>query len=510
MAGRQRTILGHPAGLAVLTLLKVWEVFSYQGMRAFLIFYLIGAFALSDASASVLFGSYAALTLATAVLGGLLADRWLGEREPAVAGAVLIMAGHLVLALQHMAVGLRMLDPPQVFQLFCLALALIAVGTGLLKPNVLNLIGGLYRSDDPKRDVGYYLYYMGVNLGSLAAPLVCGWAAQRFGWSWGFAAAALGMAVGLTALLLGRGLVRRFDGATAAPQARPRRLAIYAGVAACVAAASLLIQHGLVLAILLGATLAAGCAYLLAIAARDPTGADRRAVLRLFLLLPVPAVFVVMFEQFSLVINLFADRLVDRQVLGVQLAASQLLSLNGLFVILLLPVLSLVWARLRARRAEPPIQGKFALGFLIMASGFALLAAAIGFRPPGATISMVWVAVTYLLITLGEIMIAPLAYAAVGRIVPRRLEGVGTGLLLLSFAAGNLCAGGLATLAAAPPNASRAALSGLYGRYFVVVAAIGVVASLCALGLKAVMGPASYSASSGNENAEVTADTMVK
>ncbi|TAJ68860.1 MAG: MFS transporter [Phenylobacterium sp.] len=491
--GRERSwFLGHPTGLPVIVALKAWELFSYQGMRAFLVFYLIAAFGLSDARAAMLFGSYAALVLATSVLGGALSDRWLGQREPTFAGALMIMGGHATLAAQHLLVATGWLQGEAIFQVFCLGLGLIAVGTGLLKPNVLNLIGGLYRRDDPKREDGFYIYYLGVNVGSFLAPLVCGRLAQDYGWGWGFGAAAIGMAAGLCVLLAGRRHLVRADGQSTGrgPGDRPPRIRIYGGVGVTVLLASFLIQHGLVLGALLAATLAAGCGYLLVVAARDRSGEDRRAVLRLMAVLPVPLCFVMVFEQFSLAINLFVDRLVDKQVLGFHVAAPQLLSLNSFFVLLLLPLLGLGWTRLRAHGAEPAIPVKFTIGFGLMGAGFWLLAGAIMLQPAGAAISMSWVVGAYLLITLGELMIAPLTYTLVGRAVPARLEGVAMGLLLLSFALGNLCAGLLATLAAVPRDASLDMMSGIYGRHFIVVGGVALAAGLCALALRMIVSPA--------------------
>jgi POT family proton-dependent oligopeptide transporter len=474
----------------VIVALKAWELFSYQGMRAFLVFYLIAAFGLSDARAAMLFGSYAALVLATSVLGGVLSDRWLGQREPTFAGALMIMGGHATLAAQHLLVAADWLQGEAIFQVFCLALGLIAVGTGLLKPNVLNLIGGLYRREDPKREDGFYIYYLGVNVGSFLAPLVCGRLAQDHGWGWGFGAAAIGMAAGLCVLLAGRRHLVRADGQSTGrqPGDRPPRIRIYGGVGAMVLLASFLIQHGLVLGALLAVTLAAGCGYLLVVAARDRSGEDRRAVLRLMAVLPVPLCFVMVFEQFSLAINLFVDRLVDKQVLGLQVAAPQLLSLNSFFVLLLLPLLGLGWVRLRARGAEPSIPVKFTIGFCLMAAGFWLLATAIMLQPAGT--SMSWVVGAYLLITLGELMIAPLTYTLVGRAVPVRLEGVAMGLLLLSFALGNLCAGLLAGLAAVPRDASLATTSAIYERHFMVVGGVALAAGLCSLVLRMIVSSA--------------------
>ena len=473
----------HPRGVPVLVSLKAWELFSYQGMRAFLVFYLMGAFSLSDAHASVIFGAYAALVLALSVLGGVLADRWLGPREPMTAGALLIMAGHLCLALESLLAAQQSLSPAMLFQVFCGGLACISVGTGLLKPNVLNLLGGLYRSDDPLRERGFYAYYIGVNIGSFAAPLVCGYLGANFGWGWGFAAAAFGMATGLLVLLWGR---RHLDGAMAlqAPVTWFRRGLIYSGIVVMVGVSSYLIQHGVALGLLLVVGIVSSAVYFLWRARAQVAGRAGQMLARLLALMAIPLTYSVLFEQFSLSINLFIDRLVDRKIGVFTVAAPQLLSLNAFFVLLFLPLLGAGWAALERRGREPATSQKFALGFAFIAAGFWLLSSTSGMTSQMTggladaveKVPMLYVVLAYLLITLGELCIAPLSYATVGRIVPMGLQGLAMGMLLLAFALGNLGASWLATAAAIPDGMLAAASGEVYRHFFMVPAAIALVA----------------------------------
>jgi len=477
----RQTWFGHPRGLTVLVALKVWELFSFQGMRAFLIFYLISAFALAEGRASVLFGSYAALVLATSVLGGLAADRWLGPRLLLIGGALLIMSGHACLALQHAISGLGLLPQAWAFQSFCLGLALISVGTGLLKPNVLTLIGALYRGEDPRRENGFYAYYLGVNVGSFLAPLVCGYLADAFGWGWGFGAAGLGMAAGLGVLFAGR---RHLPTPRVAPASRrPPLPGMAAVLAACVVLAAWLIQNGVATAVMLVCGFGLGGWRLIAVATRDPTGAGWRSIVRLFALLLIPFSFVVLFEQFGLSVNLFVDRLVDTRIGPWRVAAPQLLALNGLFVLLMLPLSSGFWNWLRTRGREPSMAGKFAIGFALVAAGFMVLAAAShAAQAAPEAIGMVWVVLAYLLITLGEVMISPLAYAAVGRIVSPQVEGVSLGLLMLAFAAGNLGAGYFAAFGTPTVGAEDAAAA--FARFFLLAGCLGLGAAGLSLALR--------------------------
>lgn len=468
--------LNHPPGVAVLVALKAWELFSYQGMRAFLVFYLIGAFAMSDGQASIVFGSYAALVLSLSVLGGLVSDRWLGMREPMTVGAVLIMSGHLCLAAENVAGALGSFGPTGLFQMFCIGLSLISVGTGLLKPNVLNLLGSLYLQNDPKRERGYYLYYLGVNVGSFLAPLVCGYLAANYGWGWGFAAAAIGMAAGLMVLLLGRRrLAPAEPSATTLPGKKPRVL-IYLGVLAAVGIASFLIQHGVTLGLLLLASLAAASIYFVMQARLEPGGRGGIVLIRLLALMAVPLTYSILFEQFSLSINLFTDRVVDRQIFGWSIAAPQLLSLNAFFVLAFLPLLAAAWTALARRGREPRTASKFAVGFACIAMGFFLLASASGLTEPGTRIPIGYVVLAYFLITMGELCIAPLAYATVGLLVPQRLQGVAMGMLMLAFALGNLGASWLATTAAIPSGTLLGDSRAAYAHFFLTPACVALIA----------------------------------
>ena len=480
-APRTDELWGHPKGLPVLISLKVWELFSYQGMRAFLVFYLIGAFGMRDDEAVLIFGSYAALVLSTSVLGGYCADKWLGAKRAMAIGAALIMSGHAALALENLLAGLQVANHAVTFQVFCMGLALIAVGTGLLKPNVLTMIGRLYRTDDPKREFGYYGYYIGVNIGSFAAPLICGGLASHYGWTWGFGAAAIGMALGLVSFVIGRRWVQPIDASPPqTAQVATRPLVAAALLIAVIAAATLLVQHGLAVGILLVCTLAVGVAVLLGRARASGEPGDTRLILRFFLLLPMPMFFEMLFEQLSTTVNLFSDRTVQQSLLGIAVTAPQLLSLNSFFVLTLLPFLTMTWRALARRGSDPGTFAKFAIGFTLMAAAFAILALSTSVGSSDTRISQLWIVGAYLVITLGELCIAPPAFAAVGRLVPERYAGVAMGLTLLSFAAGTFVASLLAGMAHVPETHSVPAARDAYGSFFVLPVMLALVFALIA------------------------------
>ena len=463
-------IRSHPRGLPVIISLKVWELFSYQGMRAYLVLYLIDTFALSEARATLIIGSYAALVLSTSVLGGYCADRWMGPREGMLTGATMIMCGHLTLALDNLctALGFHI----ETFQLLCLGLALIAVGTGLLKPNVLTMIGRLYRVDDPKRETGYYIYYIGVNIGSFIAPIVCGGLASRYGWTWGFAAAAIGMACGLIIFLVGRRYVRALGEEPEMLSSSVPRKRLYAALAAAVAAAMYLVQHGFALGLLLALSMAIALFLLFRRARHDPEPREVARAVLFLALVPVPIFFELLFEQIATSVTLFSDRAVDRQIGGVAMSAPQLLSLNSLFVLCLLPIVATLWARLERRGEMPAPFVKFTIGFALIAVSFLTLAAGAFVSGAGGRVNLGWVIAAYLFLTLGELCIAPLAFSLVGRMVSASYSGLAMGIVLLSFAIGNFLSSLLAGAISLPADLPLEAMKVSYGYFFLSSAVI--------------------------------------
>ncbi|QMW21563.1 peptide MFS transporter [Sandaracinobacteroides saxicola] len=457
--------------------LKAWEMFSFAGMRAFLVLYMLATFGFSDSKAALVFGSYGALVLATSLIGGFVADRLIGARMAVTLGAAIIMGGHCGLALE------TMMDVGSVkLQLFFLSLAAIAAGTGLLKPNVLTMVTLLYDGlGAGRRETGFYAYYLGVNIGGLLAPIVCGYLAAAYGWHWGFGAAAIGMAAGLAVLVGNRHLLPVAATRPALPLTGRRAAVVITGAVApaLVAACWALLQQGVALVIVLGAAFVVGLAYVAGKAPSLPPD-DRRMLLPFALLLPSVAMFVMLYEQIGTTITLFAERFVNRELGGVQIATAQIVALNSAFVILAVPVLAWAWARLEQRGLGVPTQRKFVIGFLLLAACFATLHLAAGAAVTG-TVALGWIVVAYLLLTLGELSISPVAYAEAGRLAPRSLVGVMLGLFLLAFAAGNLLAGLLAGLA----DVKRGPLGQTaYADYFGLLAGIAVAwAAVVSVGL---------------------------
>ena len=386
---------GHPRGISTLFFTEMWERFSYYGMRAFLILYMTapltaGGLGFSDERAASIYGTYTGSVWAAAILGGLVADRLLGQYRSVLVGGTVIALGHLSLAFKALP-------------FFYAGLALIVVGTGLLKPNVSTLVGSLYEPGDERRDAGFSIFYMGINLGAFIGPLIAGWLAQRVDWHLGFAAAAVGMALGLTQYVLGK---RHLQPAMDRLAARPT-----------------------------GA---------LAVGPPQPAGFSaaewkRMAAVVVFFLFA--ALFWGAYEQAGSTLTLFADRNTRLSVLGFSFPSSWFQSVQPTFVILLAPVFAWLWVRLG--RQEPSSPAKFALGLLFVGLAFLLLvpAGALAQSGEGVKVSPWWLVASYFVQELGELCLSPVGLSVVTKLAPVRIVGLMMGVWFLSNALGNKLAG---------------------------------------------------------------------
>jgi POT family proton-dependent oligopeptide transporter len=425
---QDRGFYGHPRGLSTLFFTEMWERFSYYGMRAFLILYMTapaaaGGLGFADADAASIYGTYTGSVWGAAILGGIAADRYLGQYRSVLIGGIIIALGHFTLAF-----------PPLPF--FYTGLALIVIGTGLLKPNVSTLVGSLYAPGDSRRDAGFSIFYMGINLGAFIGPLVAGYLAQRVDWHLGFAAAGVGMAFGLTQYVLGR---RRLQPAL-------ERLATQPKPAAAVAVSP-------------ESSGSSGWSF-------TPTEWKRIGAIVVFFLVAI--LFWGAYEQAGSTLNLFADRYTRLELGGFSFPSSWFQSVQPIFVILLAPVFAWIWTTLGPR--EPSISGKFALGLLFMGLSFLVLvpAGAMAQAGEGTRVSPWWLIAAYGISELGELCLSPVGLSAVTKLSPARIVGLMMGVWFLSNAFGNKLAGWAASFFSTMP------LETLFG----VVAAILVAASL--------------------------------
>jgi proton-dependent oligopeptide transporter, POT family len=452
---------GHPRGLSTLFFTEMWERFSYYGMRALLILFMTapvaaGGLGFDTATAGPIYALYVSSVYLLSVPGGWVADRVLGLRRSVLVGGVVIMMGHICLAIPSI-------------RTFYLGLALIAVGTGLLKSNVSVLVGKLYAADDVRRDAGYSIYYMGINTGALIAPLVTGWLAQSEGfkqilasagiqsemsWHWGFGAAALGMFLGLVQYVAGGkylspdGLypVRPSDPAAAAKVQRRVRLVGLVTLGLLLLVAALLLTGALRFDpeaisrnfkwVLIAVTVGFFAWLFLS---RGWTREERKSLVVIAVLFAAATVFWMAYEQAGSTLNLFADRSADNSVFGHSFPPSWYQSLPPLFIILLAPLFAALWVRLGRRNPSSP--AKFALGLFLLGLGFAVMIAAASAAVGGARVSPMWLILSYLLQTLGELCLSPVGLSAMSVLAPPRIAGLVMGVWFLALSVGNYLAG---------------------------------------------------------------------
>ncbi|MGB9067716.1 MAG: peptide MFS transporter [Candidatus Acidiferrales bacterium] len=411
---KQRTFLGHPAGLYFLFFTEMWERFSYYGMRALLVLYmvdhLIGAVRTGAARvvgfevlsrgiesvfgplatqplASQIYGLYTAFVYFTPIFGGMLADRVLGQRRTVIVGAVLMAIGHFLMASES---------------LFLLALLVLILGNGCFKPNLATQIGNLYPLGDSRRDRAYTIYYAGVNLGAFLAPLVCGTLGQIYGWHYGFGAAGVGMVAGLIIYLAGQ---RYLPGD------------------------------------LLTRTKAAGSKT----RAAGITAAEWKTIIGLIALCALNVLFWGVFEQQGNTLQLFADRNVDWHVFGRQLPSTWFQSVEPMFIFLLTPFLNMFWALQSKRRSEPGSVVKMTIGCVLMGAAFLPLIYVSHSLGTEQRVSLLWLASCSFVYTIGELYLAPSGYALVSKVAPARLVSMLMGMWFLGNFAGNYLAGYIGT-----------------------------------------------------------------
>ncbi|QDV61191.1 peptide MFS transporter [Crateriforma conspicua] len=412
---------GQPAGLWVLFITEMWERFSYYGMRALLVLYLIAStaetesnpgFGWSEANAAILYAVYTWAVYLTPIFGGWLADRFLGTHRSMLIGGWIIAAGHIVLAMTEMfgitageAVTLQ--TGPGALCSFVAGLALIVIGTGFFKPCVSVMVGQLYGKDDPRRDSGFTIFYMGINLGAFLSPLIAGTLGQKVGWHWGFGSAAVGMILGL--------LCYQF--------LRPKYLSGI-GLSPKEVAAN-------------GATSAAHQAEL----ERPLTKVDTQRIAVILILALVGNIFFwAAFEQAGSSLNVFADQNTDRTIMGYEFPSTWYQSVNALTIVICAPFFSMLWVWLAKRNANPSTPMKFAwglwfLGLAFVAMVFGALQARDGLAGPH------WLLITYVLCTWGELCLSPVGLSMVTKLAPLRLQSLMMGVWFLSFSAANLLAG---------------------------------------------------------------------
>ncbi|HET9391223.1 MAG TPA: oligopeptide:H+ symporter [Steroidobacteraceae bacterium] len=436
-----KEIFGQPRGLATLFLTEMWERFTYYGMRAILILFMTasvagGGLAIGDKAASSIYGLYMASTYLLSLLGGWIADRLVGAQRAVISGGALIMAGNAMLASGNTHV-------------FFLGLVVAVFGVGLLKPNVSAIVAALYPEGGSRRDAGFSIFYVGINIGSFMGSWLVPVFAARFGWHWGFALPAIGMLIGLTQF----NLTRRHLGAAgtaAAHDARGSWLPVIAFVAIVAVIAALVVGGQLQIdpvAVSAAATwliliIAVGYfAYLFFFAGLSSI--ERRRAYAMAVLSIGCATFWAGYEQMGNSFNLFAERYTDLNVLGVQIPAGVLQAVNPFFILVFAPLLAALWLHLGRRGADLSAPAKFGIGLILMGTGFLVMYFASQQVLAGQKVVVFWLIATYLLHTLGELCLSPVGLSSMTKLAPARFVGQVMGIWFMATALGENLAGRL-------------------------------------------------------------------
>ncbi|MBA4305783.1 MAG: MFS transporter [Sphingopyxis sp.] len=421
---------GHPKGLYMLFFAEMWERFSYYGMRAILIFYLTQHWLFSDSKSNLIYGAYTSLVYITPVLGGYLADRYLGQRKAVLFGGILLAIGHSLMAVE----GTGGQNDPTI-NVFWAALAFIIVGSGFLKANISVMVGQLYKLTDIRRDGAYTIFYMGINVGAALGTILVAYLGQTIGWGWGFGLAGIGMLAGLVVFVLGKAAL---NGAGEAPKllGKSKELTLYGIGFAAVAVIWGLVQYQDVIQGLLAFSGVALLGYVLYESFKLPKEPRERMFAILFLISLNP-IFWGLFEQAGGSMNLFTDRFVDRG--GVPAGIFQ--SINPIYIILLAPLFAALWQWLGRKGKEPSAPAKF--GIAIIQMGFANLVLVWGAEAFGvAAMTPVYlVFLYYLLATTAELCLSPVGLSAMNRLAPKFLASLIMGAWFYMTAVGNFVAG---------------------------------------------------------------------
>ncbi|MFN9579897.1 MAG: peptide MFS transporter [Novosphingobium sp.] len=427
---REPEFAGHPKGLYMLFFAEMWERFSYYGMRALLIFYLTKHWLFSDGNANLIYGAYTSLVYITPVLGGYLADRYLGQRKAVLFGGLLLAIGHSLMAVEGTG---GQTDPA--INVFWGALAFIIVGSGFLKANISVMVGQLYKLTDVRRDGAYTVFYMGINLGAAVGTILVGYLGETIGWGYGFGLACIGMLVGLIVFVLGKGALNG-AGEAPAPLAKSREWTLYGIGLAAVAVCWALVQYQSVIQNLLvvsGLGLLGYVLYETFKLDKEP----RERMFAILFLISLNPLFWGLFEQAGGSMSLFTDRYVDRGATP----ASLFQSINPIYIILLAPLFAALWQWLGKRGKEPSAPAKFGLALAQM--GLANLVLVWGAEAYGlaAMTPVIFVFLYYLLATTGELCLSPVGLSAMNRLAPSYLASLIMGAWFYMTAVGNFVAG---------------------------------------------------------------------
>jgi len=564
--GSDNTILGHPRGLIILFFTEMWERFSYYGMRGLLILYLTQHFLFSDERSTVLYGAYTALVYVMTIIGGTLADRYLGSRKAVTFGAILLVLGHFGMAFEGSgsrqlmtyngsdyqltldgrggdanqiiisdqgtslisfsegATNLLVADPglvglpasiptdsyslrvetePLYINILYLSLALIIAGVGFLKANISTIVGSLYGFGDSRRDSGFTIFYMGINMGAFLSSIFCGYLGIAFGWKYGFGLAGIGMLFGLLIFLKYQPWL---EGKAEPPNAEKlqekvlgpiniEQMCYLTGLGIIIVSMLLVMNAHLIDESYVGLLGIIIFILLLGYAFVSCKGVERDRMLAgiYFILAQIP--FWALFEQAGSSLNLFTDRLVDRTMLGMSVPAPVFQSLNAMFIVLFAPLLAWLWISLAKRNLNPSTPVKFAFGVFLAGLGFLSLVAGMRLSGDDGMTAVYFIFLIYWIHTMGELMVSPVGLSAVTKLAPPQAVGMTMGAWFLYSGLSNYLAGVIASTTGAETiggqladtAAAKATYAAVYTQVGYIAMAIAVVMLLISPIIKRMM-----------------------
>ena len=440
-----KLLFGHPRGLYVLFFAEMWERFSYYGMRALLVLYLTKHFLFDREAAYGLYGAYTTLVYITPVIGGMLADRYLGQYKAVMLGAILLVLGHFGMAFEGEQVQIGDTADPFILNIFYFSLALIIMGVGFLKPNISTMVGALYPKTDERRDSAFTIFYVGINLGAALGALLAGYLGETFGWAYGFGAAGIGMLLGLVVFYKGK---PELHGAGDPPNpvllSTPvfaglnREWLIYLGAAAITLLVWLMVRDQGTVNILLIIFSAIVVGYILVKSVFTLEAHARNRIFIALILISVQVLFWGLFEQTGSSLNLYTDEQVDRTLLGWAVPASMFQSINAIYIVLLGPVFAALWVKLSEKGLNPSTPTKFALALVQLGFGFLVLVW--GAQSGTGLTPVIFIFLIYLLHTTGELCLSPVGLSAMTRLTGAHMVGLMMGTWFLASGAGNAVA----------------------------------------------------------------------
>lgn len=499
---KHKELFGHPVGLFILFFTEMWERFSFYGMKALLLFYLTRYHLFTDDQGYLLLGSYAALVYAMPVLGGHLADKYLGFRKAITFGAILLVLGHIGMAYEgHQAQVIDGVIQRDDFalQVFYFSLALIVMGVGFLKSNISSIVGELYDKNDSRRDSGFTLFYMGINIGALLATIICVYLGEEYGWGYGFGAAGIGMLLGLLIFTFGRPYLEGKGEAHNPALANARRSGLKVehwiyilSVLGTFVVWQMVQRHSIVQIILMAAG-AGSLVYIIYYAIKFLDKVARERLLALTILILFTIVFWALFEQAYMSLNLFAERIIDLNVFGYELKPGWFLGLNAFFIITLAIPFARLWVWLDKKKLNPNTSYKFAYAIILVGLGFGALV--LGGKLSGDTgkVAAIWLVLTYFLHTCGELSLSPIGLSIVTKLSPGKILGFMMGVWFLATASSEFIAAKVSQLASVDNLetgnfiVSKAAYINLYENLFYAGVISGVILILCTPFIKKLM-----------------------